>query len=365
LNIDGRSLKEIKTWKGGDDVLDLHYLLAACKLALDDSELEIDKVKNDIGLILAHENPGVDQFIEKTFLNSYETLKNIDISMQDFLVSNFSKYKRNVYDLQTFMFLYHIGKVFGIHGQTLFLNNACASGLYALENASMLIKAGHCSAVLVAAADSPDIYKYFWFKEMGLYSEDGIIRPFTTKANGLVFGDGSSGLVLENYDLAKKRNAKIYAEYLGGSFSFDGWKVLWPAITQTYYRDTIIDALNRAGIRKEKIDLVVPHGVGLKIADKFEASVLEEIFDSSSVDFTAFKPLIGHNLGGSSLIETIILLLCMKSEIVPCTLNYSNSDRITSLKFLEKDEKKRIKFSLKTVAAFAGFNGAIVLKQDN
>ena len=76
------------------------------------------------------------------------------------------------------MYLFHVGKSLEIKGNTLFINNACSSGLYAIDAASLLIKSGACKAVIVSAADCPDVFKYLWFKQLGVYSRDGIVRPF-------------------------------------------------------------------------------------------------------------------------------------------------------------------------------------------
>ena len=234
FGIDKRILEEIKTWKEGEEITDLYYLMAAVKLALDDSKLEYESEDNNIGCVVVHENPGLEQYISKYTTHAFETLKNKKITKKLFVEEFYSALMKSSYDLQTFMVLFHVLKTFGIHGYSSFINSACSSGLYAIEAASQIIKTGRCSVVIVVAADYPRIYKYLWFKQLNMYAQDGKIKPFAKESNGLVFGDGGAGLVLEDLEYALKRKTRIYAEYLGGGFSQEGWKVTVPAIGKKF-----------------------------------------------------------------------------------------------------------------------------------
>jgi 3-oxoacyl-(acyl-carrier-protein) synthase len=216
FGIDHNLLEEIKIWKEGKEVIDLYYLMAAVKLALDDSKLEYDLEDNNIGCVITHENAGLEQYFTEIINGSFDALNDQVVTKKGFSEKLYDVSSKSSYDLQTFMVLYHILKVFGIHGYSLFINNACSSGLYALETASQIIKSGRCSVVVVAAADYPRIYKYLWFKKLNMYAQDGQIKPFAKDSNGFVFGDGGVGLVLEDLEHALKRKTKIYAEYLNG-----------------------------------------------------------------------------------------------------------------------------------------------------
>ena len=186
------------------------------------------------------------------------------------------------YDIQTFMTLFHVAKAFNIHNYSLFINNACASGLYALEAAAQMIKCNQSSAVIVAASDYTEIYKYLWFRDIGLYSGDGKIRPFCKDSNGLVFGDGGVGIVMEDLEHAQQRNADIYAEYLGGGFCLEGWKVTTPQIGSDSYQKAILKALKQSNVSKDEIELLVPHGVGSQAIDYYESKAITDIFGCKS-----------------------------------------------------------------------------------
>jgi len=259
--------------------------------------------------------------------------------------------------------LFHVGSVFSLHGTSFFINNACSSGLYAIDLGSQLIQSGKCSAVIVSVVDRPDVYKYLWFKKKQMYAKDGIIKPFSEDADGFVFGEGGGAIVLEDYTHALKRKAKLYCEYLGGLFSFEGWKVTLPAVGKRYYQNMLRELLHRTGIKRSEIDLIVPHGVGAGIFDLYEANAFSEVFkkELNNILFSAFKPFIGHCLGASGMVETIMLILSLRNSTVLPLLNCKKLNKKISLKFPFKLENKHIRYALKTSSAFAGYDAAILL----
>ena len=368
VGIDKTILNDIKEWKEGEEIPDLNYLIAAVKLALDDSGLDYRVKDNNISLVLAHENLGLMQFGFKVSNLAYEMLidkQRKTTSKREFFTSLYKKFLKSGYDVQTFADLFHVAKAFNIHDYSLFINNACASGLYALEAASQIIKSNQAKVVVVAASDCPEIYKYLWFKELGIYSPDGIIRPFSKDANGLVFGEGGVGIVLEDLETAQKRNAPIYAEYLGGGFDLEGWKITVPQIGSPSYQKAIQKAFSQSNIKKEEIDLLCPHGVGYPVVDSYEAKAITDTFslNPKKPQITTFKPYLGHNLGGSALLETAILLLSLKNNLIPPTLNCENINPKLNISLVKEKTKTSLKTVMKICSAFAGYNGAAVFRK--
>ncbi|MBU2045047.1 MAG: hypothetical protein KJ619_07470 [Candidatus Omnitrophica bacterium] len=366
FGIDKQTLKEIKTWKEGQEIIDLYYLLASIKLALDDSKLEYDLEDNDIACVVAHENAGLEQYISQC-IDSFDSLRKESSSITKKGLSEKYHYAtiKSAYDLQTFMVMFHVLRAFKIHGYSSIINNACASGLYALETASQIIKSGRSKTVIVASSDYPRIYKYLWFKDLNMYSSDGLVRPFGKDANGIVFGDGGCGLVMEDLEQAKKRKAKIYAEYLGGGFSQEGWKVIYPKIGSNFYQKAIKEALKFGKVNKEEVDLVCAHGVGNVVIDSYEAKAITDVFGPNPKNplITAFKPYIGHNLGGSNLLETAILMLCLENNLVLPVLNVKETHPKMQMDVVKEKVSKDLKTVLKTCCAFAGYNGAAVFRK--
>ncbi len=367
FNFNKHKLDELLLWKENNQIIDLNYIFAAIKLAIDDGQLTYDANQNNIGLVVFHENLGLGDFYSKVINLTHQFYSTHKSSLSEGEIFKFvyGNLKKCGYDLQTFASLFHIQRIFDFHGFSLFINNACCSGLYALEIASDLIKSKKCKCVVVAGSDHSDIYKYLWFKELKLYSPDGVIRPFSVESNGMVFGDGGAAVLIEEMNHAKKRKAQIYAEYLGGGFAAEAWKMSLPSIGRQDYSGVIQRAVERSGIKVSDIDLICPHGVGAKLYDEYEAKSITDVFgeDFDEPLISAFKPYVGHNLGSSSLLETIILLLSMQCQIIPATLNCENINPKLKIKLVRKKISREIKYAIKTCSAFAGFDGAVVLKK--
>ncbi|MDD4910191.1 MAG: beta-ketoacyl synthase N-terminal-like domain-containing protein [Candidatus Omnitrophica bacterium] len=360
FNIDKQVLADIRQWKDGREPQDLFYLIAAAKLALDDSHTEIDG--NRIGLVLAHENPGLDEFYTDVVDEFYKLKQENKLGFFKGINEGFAK---RGHDLQTFVFLYYAAKALGIHGYSLFVNNACASGLYALEAGAGIIKSGKCDSVIVAAADRPSIFKQSWFRRLGMYARDGLIKPFAKNRDGFVLGDGGAGIVLEDLKSAKKRGARIYAEYAGGAFHMEGWKISVPDMTSDSYKGVIEGAIKNARVNKKKVDLIVPHGVATPVTDAYEAKAITAVFGKNPKRplITAFKPYVGHNLGSTALLETAILLLSLENNLVPPVLNCGIPDPKLNITPVREFTRINLRTVVKTACGFAGFNAAVVFRK--
>lgn len=364
-------LDDISNWKAGAADIDLHYLLAAVKTALDDSALTYDREDNTIGLFLTVEHPGFEPFVQAVFNESFQFFRtkakdNQQFSAKEAFRHLYSKFAASGYDLQTFMYLFFLTKAFGLHGYSLFTNNACASGLFALESAARQIKFGGSDIAIAVGGDYPGtMFKHLWFKEQRLYAEDGRVKPFARNADGLVLGDGAGAIVLEDLRHAQKRNARIYGEYLGGGFSLEGWKVTLPELNSNSYQSAIKQALAAGAVRPQDIDLVNPHGVGIRITDLYEAKAIADVWRDSAVQphVSAFKPYIGHTLGGSAILETIILLLAMQNDHIPATLNCAELEDKYAITLVREHLKQPVRTAMKLSCGFAGFNGAAIFRK--
>jgi 3-oxoacyl-(acyl-carrier-protein) synthase len=356
----------------GLEDMDFLYLLTAVHLALRDSRLTYDWQNNQIGLVLTHENPGMDRFLGKILQLAGDVIKDTPRQLQKMNRAQIADYMvrqlgTNVYEMQTFIYLFFIAKAMGIHGYSLFINNACASGLFAIEAAAQHIHAGTCPAVVVAAGDYPLFFtKYLWFKQMGLYAKDGLMKPFSKNRNGIVFGDGAAAVVMEDREHAISRGATIYAEYLSGGFSLEGGHIVIPNLNSRYYHRALTYALHAAGITTGEVDLLCPHGVSTSIGDRYEAQVITDVFGKYQERpfITAFKPYVGHNLGGSALIETILLLLALHYNTVPPTINCDEPDPKLGLEPVRGLINIELTTAVKISNGFAGYDSAAVFRKN-
>ena len=171
-----KACQVVRQKRDGDSDIDLRFALGAIHLALEDSGLTYNPETNNVGLVFTHENPGVDKVLEKIFAIAGDLVFNPSklarlAGMSKVSETLVKQVGQSVYEMQTFIYLYLVAKAFNLHGYSLYVNNACASGLFAIESAARQIRAGGSSAMVVVGGDHPTFFtKYLWFKQMGLYA---------------------------------------------------------------------------------------------------------------------------------------------------------------------------------------------------
>lgn len=339
---------------------DLHYLLAALRMALSDSRID-DLGSGRVGLLVAHENPGVTNLIGDLMGTFFETPP-AGLSTGEYAIQLFRRHRQGFFHVQPFPHLFHVARLLGITGYSLYVNNACASGLYALEAAHQAVVSGRVDAAVVAASDyAAEPTKQMWFEELGLYSRSGRTRPFSRGRDGFLVGDAGCALVLESLEHALRRNAPIYGEYKGGAFVQEAWQMTLPDVAGGAYGRCMADAMRQAGVAPDEIDLVAAHATATSVGDRYEAMSLARAFEGARLPpVIGFKPYVGHTLGASALLESILLLACMTSRWVPGVPGYE-PDPLIGLPVRTEPGARKVRYALKTVNAFAGFDAAVVL----
>jgi len=346
---------------------DLVAIADAVKQALADSGHRNDADGNDVGLVVTHESPGLAPHVQSFFrwgeMGRAWLRSRARFNPPEFL---YTQQSDSVYKLHSFLYVHYLSAMFGLHGFTLYNNNACASGAFALTVAADRIRAGGAAKVVVAGGDVPeDGTKYRWFRDRGLYSPSGRCRPFAAGRDGMVLGSGAGALVLEDLDAARAAGRRVYAEWLGGGFTSDGWKVTMPDVAGRRYALAVERALASAAVTPEQITLISPHGVGADLLDRFEADCLAAVFGNGGRTWPALMPVkgaIGHTLGGCALIETIAALLALERREIPAAARAENVDPVLPLRHSRGEIPERDWMLLKCTNGFAGQNGAFVLK---
>jgi 3-oxoacyl-[acyl-carrier-protein] synthase II len=197
-----------------------------------------------------------------------------------------------------------------------------------------------------------------------LYSPTGNCRPFSAERDGLVLGSGAAAFVLEDLEAAKAAGRGVYAEWMGGGFSSDGWKVTVPDVSGRRYAHAITRALRLADLRPDEVTMIVPHGVGASLLDRYEAESLASVFGSGG-DWPSFLPLkgaIGHTLGGCALVETVGALLAIEHGELPAVSRIATPDPSLPLGRASQRVDAGAWTLLKCVNGFGGQNGAFVLR---
>jgi 3-oxoacyl-[acyl-carrier-protein] synthase II len=348
---------------------DLLSIADCIQQAIGDAGLEFDPAHNELGLIVTHESPGLAPHVQSFFrwreLGRAWLGSRARFNPPEFL---YEQQRESVYRLHSFLYVHYLSAVFGLHGFTLYNNNACASGAFALAVAADRIKNSDADTVIVAGGDIPeDGTKYRWFRDRGLYSPSGRCRPFAVERDGLVLGSGAAAFVLQDLERATSSGRRVYAEWLGGGFSSDGWKVTVPDVAGRRYAQAIARALRAAHVAPEEITMISPHGVGASLLDRYEAEALAEVFGHVEGDWPVLFPLkgaVGHTLGGCALVETVGALLALGRGQVPAVAGVDGFDPALPLKRSSRTIDARAFTLLKCVNGFGGQNGAFVLRSN-
>ena len=346
---------------------DLVAIADCIQQAVSDAGLDYDRDANDVGLVVTHESPGLAPHVQSFFrwreLGRSWLRSSARFNPPEFL---YQQQSDSVYRLHSFLYVHYLSAIFGLHGFTLYNNNACASGTFALAVAADRVRCGDADTMIVAGGDVPeDGTKYRWFKDRGLYSPTGRCRPFSKGRDGLVLGSGAAAFVVEDLDRAQAAGRHVYAEWLGAGFTSDGWKVTLPDVTGQRYGRAIGRALTAAGVAPSQVTLISPHGVGAGLLDRYEADALASVFRNDASDWPAFLPLkgaIGHTLGGCALVETVGALLSLAAAEMPSVIRVDELDPGLPLGRSFRPLDGGPWTLLKCTNGFGGQNGAIVLR---
>lgn len=358
--VPARSLRWLAD-EGLGEARDLRHLLAATALALGDAGLGADCSAADpaAAVVVGVESPG----FEELSLELYRL--GLDRPLPADPASRFDALTGRFFQLNTFLPPYYVARAFGFGGLSLFVNSACTSGLSAIEIAAAEVRSGRSRVAVAVAADDPlSASKYLWFDRLGLYARDGEIRPFDPDQKGIVFGEGGAAVVIEDAESARARGAAVYAEYLGAAFAQDGWKITVPSPVKASAAVALRRALAAAGAEPDDVDLAVPHGVGSPASDGYEARVLHEVFGGGRWPaVTALKPLVGHNLGGSALVDVALLLAAMERGEVPPTLGHRRPYARHPVPLVTSWQSRPLRLAVKLSCGFAGYYGAALFRR--
>ncbi|MGG1879147.1 beta-ketoacyl synthase N-terminal-like domain-containing protein [Paenibacillus campinasensis] len=336
---------------------DFLLLLVASQLAMEDAGLTPDE-RSRAALVIGHENPGINRLIDKIL----QTGQRIFQQDEQPLVS-FSQYKQDFFRLQTFPYLFYLAKALNIQGASYITNNACASGLYALELGRQLIHQGQVESAVVVCADYAHATEYLWLGDKGFHSPKKVLKPFDSGRDGSVLGDGAAAVVLRHPDLVDVFTPEL-GRYVGGAFRQDGWNLSLPHVTSHSYAEVITRAVRLLG--EGPPDLLVPHGTGMPMWDAYEMAEIVRAFGELNIPLprmTALKGYFGHTLGANSLVEIVCLLHSMAQGSIPPAANYESHNFKLDIPMVTQWERSNIRTAIKTVSAFGGFLAAGVFEQ--
>ena len=265
---------------------------------------------------------------------------------------------------------HYVGRRFGLLGPRLCHSTACASGLIEVLAGMRAIQDGRCDAVLAGSAEAihPLFAAGFHAMRVLAWHEDPAqaCRPFDSRRNGFVMGEGAAMFVLERLDHALQRGARIYAEILAGKMLAEAHHVTDLDLESEALRRLIIGVLQRAHLPPEGLDYINAHGSSTRMNDIFETSAYKMAFGDYAykVPASSLKSMIGHPLAAANAIELVICALIFEHNLIPPTINQQERDPLCDLDYVPNEARqKKVNTILKTSSGFSGIHSSLVLKR--
>jgi len=252
--------------------------------------------------------------------------------------------------------------------------SACASSANSMIDALNYIRLGYCDVVVTGGSEAAvTIAGMGGFNAMHALSTrnespETASRPFDATRDGFVLGEGAGAIILEDYEHAKARGAKIYAEVIGGGLSSDAYHMTAPHPEGIGVMAVMRNCLENAGISASEVDHINTHGTSTPLGDVAELKAIAEVFGehAKNISINSTKSMTGHLLGAAGAIESIASILTIEHGIVPPTINHSvvDEDIDPSLNLiLNKAQKRDVKVAMSNTFGFGGHNACVLFKK--
>lgn len=258
----------------------------------------------------------------------------------------------------------------GYRGPSLTVSTACSSGGDAISTACMLLMSGQADAVLAMGTESAlsplFIRGLVSAHALSTNNEDpqGASRPFDRDRDGFVIGEGGGALIIETEENAKKRGAVILAELAGFSNCTDGYHVTSPHPEGIGAIFCMEKAIEHAGLTPEEIDYINTHGTSTGVGDPIETNAIAELFGEHAKEMavTSTKGATGHMMGAGGITEAITCIQCIRTGVIPPTLNLANLDETCApLNYVPgKAQEKKVKAAMSNSFGFGGQNSSVI-----
>ena len=265
----------------------------------------------------------------------------------------------------------HVSIRHGFKGPNYSVVSACATGTHAIGDAFRMIKYGDADAIVAGGTEASVLpISVAGFANMKALTKNPdpntASRPFDRDRDGFVLGEGGGALILEEYEHAKNRGAKIYAELSGGGLSSDAYHMTAPHPDGKGAIKVMKNCLDDAKLNTSDIDLINMHGTSTSLGDVAETKAVKQVFqeDAYNLNINSTKSMTGHLLGAAGAIEGISCILAMNNSMVPPTINHFNRDENIDPKLnltFSKPQKKEINACLSNTFGFGGHNACLIL----
>jgi beta-ketoacyl-acyl-carrier-protein synthase II len=333
--------------------------VSAALEALADSGLKITEENADnIGVIFSAGGGGVDMIIEYQRILDEKGPRRIT----PFLVANF------IDDAASG----HIAIATGARGPNMAVVCACATGGASLGEAFETVRRGDATAIIAGSSEAVllPLFHATWCSMRALAGDnehpEKALKPFDLNRDGFIAGEGGCGMIIEDYDHARARGARIYCEIIGYGTSNDAYDMIALHETGRGLKRAMRAAIRKAGINPAEIDYINPHGSGTPLNDRVETAVFKEIMGEAAYGaaISSVKPITGHCMGASGSVEALACVLAIRDQKVPPTINYTTPDPECDLDYVPNEARQRsVRIALTTSVGLGGHNSCVIFRE--
>lgn len=259
---------------------------------------------------------------------------------------------------------------FNLKGPNIAIVTACTTGAHNIGHAARMISYGDADIMVAGGSEMATtelaVGGFNAARALSTRNDDPqrASRPWDKDRDGFVLGDGAGVIILEEYEFAKKRGAKIYAELVGFGMSGDAYHITAPGEDGMYL--AMKNTLQDAGIKPEDVDYINAHGTSTPVGDVAEAVAIKRAFGDQAykIPVSSTKSMTGHLLGAAGSVEAIISILAMRNGVIPPTINLDNPGEGCDLDFVPKHARQaKLKYVMSNSFGFGGTNGSLIFTQ--
>jgi 3-oxoacyl-[acyl-carrier-protein] synthase II len=332
--------------------------LAACQQALADSGITIDDTSRwDVGIVVNSGGGGVNETSFETEVMVTRGVDRVNPMFIPAMIANMAACQPSI--------------AFGLNGPAVTGIAACAAGVYALYDAFHILKRGDAKALLTGGTESAiSPLAFVSLGRLGALSKSErepttVSRPFDKERDGFVFGEGAGILMLERYDSARERGARIYAELAGVAHNADAYHLTAPEPTGEAAARCMRRAIEVAGLKPEDVEYVCAHGTGTPLNDASETRAIKQAFGDHAykLQISSPKSMVGHLLGAAGAISALATVLTLDRGVISPTINLDSPDPECDLDYVPNvAREQRVRTAVVNGFGFGGQNAVAVFK---
>jgi 3-oxoacyl-[acyl-carrier-protein] synthase II len=338
------------------------YAFIATEEAVKDSGLDLDAIdKNKAGVVVGSGIGGIETLVKemKAFYEGGEVPR-----FSPFLVPMM------IPDIASGM----ISMKYGFRGPNYATVSACSTSNHAMSDAFTLIRMGKADVIITGGSEAPinvaSIGGFNASRAISTNNEEFMTasRPLDRTRDGFVMGEGAGILIFEEYEHARARGAKIYAEIGGAGMTADAYHITAPHPDGDGARRVMEEAIRESGLKPEDVDYINLHGTSTPLGDIVEVKAIKDLFGEHAykMNLSSTKSMAGHALGATGAIEIMACICAMERDIIPPTINFKEEDPAIDYKLnftFNESQQRKVRVALSNTFGFGGHNSSLLIKK--